>query len=266
MKIGIFDSGLGGLFLMRALIEELPDYDYIYLGDTKNLPYGDRDRDSVYELTKNAVDYLFRNDCKLVILACNTASAMALRKLQQEYLPINYPDRKILGVLVPMAESVAERRPTRVGVLGTRGTVNSNSFVEEINKIDPDIEVLQNAAPLLVPLIENGEFEKIDPVLHEYLLPIRDVDSLVLGCTHYSIIKGLIGKFLDEDINIICQTDVVPEKLRDYLKRHEDIDMSLSKKSERAFFVTNLTDHFLKLADEWFEGDVDLNLVSIERP
>ena len=262
MKIGIFDSGLGGLFLARALMDAMPEYDYIYLGDAKNMPYGDRSKDTVYELTKNAVDYLFRKDCGLVILACNTASALALRKLQQEYLPANYPGRKILGVLIPMAEAAVEKHPSSIGVLGTRGTIESGVFIEEIRKLDSDTKVAQSAAPLLVPLIENDEMQLIDPVLHEYLSPLKDVDSLILGCTHYSIIKGLIGKFIDEDIKIICQTDVVPEKLRDYLNRHPEIDEGLGKNGLREFLVTDLTDGFKKLAIEWFEGGIELEFVA----
>jgi len=176
MKIGIFDSGLGGLFLTKAITDAVPEYDYVYLGDTKNLPYGNRSKDDVYDLTKNAVDYLFKNDCELIILACNTASALALRRLQQEYLPTHYPDRKILGVLVPMAEAAAERRPSKIGVLGTLGTVNSRAFINEIQKIHPEAEVIQSAAPLLVPIIENDEMESAGPVLHEYLDPLKNVE------------------------------------------------------------------------------------------
>ena len=262
MKIGIFDSGLGGLFLMRAIADAMPMYDYVYLGDTKNLPYGNRSRDAVYDLTENAADYLFKNDCGLVILACNTASALALRKLQHEYLPVNYPDRKVLGVLIPMAEAAVERRPSIVGVLGTRGTVESGVFIEEIRKLDSQIEVIQNAAPLLVPLIENDGLEWADPILHAYLAPLKDVDSLILGCTHYSIIKGLIEKFIDEDISVVCQTDVVPQKLEEYLKRHPEIDEKLDRKSNREFLVTDITKNFKELASEWFGDGIELELVT----
>ena len=261
MKIGIFDSGLGGLFLTKAITDAVPEYDYVYLGDTKNLPYGNRSKDDVYDLTKNAVDYLFKNDCELIILACNTASALALRRLQQEYLPTHYPDRKILGVLVPMAEAAAERRPSKIGVLGTLGTVKSRAFINEVQKIHPEAEVIQSAAPLLVPIIENDEMESAGPVLHEYLDPLKNVDSIILGCTHYSIIRGEVERFLDEDIDVICQTDVVPGKLREYLARHPEIDVNLDKNGEREFFVTEITERFQKLANEWFDGGVNLELV-----
>ena len=261
MKVGIFDSGLGGLFLTKAITETLPEYDYIYLGDTKNLPYGNRSREAVYELTEAAVDYLFRNDCELVILACNTASALALRKLQREYLPKHFPDRKILGVLIPMAEAAAEKRSRSIGVLGTIGTIESGAFIEEIRKIDPDVEIVQSAAPLLVPLIENNGMEWSNPILKEYLDPLRNADSIILGCTHYSIIRGEIERFLDEEVQIICQTDVVPEKLRQYLNNHPEMDAKLSKNGNRNFFVTDITTQFLELALLWFGDDVELELV-----
>lgn len=247
---------------MRAIADAMPMYDYVYLGDTKNLPYGNRSRDAIYNLTKNAVDYLFRNDCGLVVLACNTASALALRKLQREYLPVKYPDRRVLGVLIPMAEAATEKHPSIVGVLGTRGTVGSGVFIEEIHKLDPDIEVVQNAAPLLVPLIENDGLEWADPILHEYVSPLKDVDSLILGCTHYSIIRGLIEKFLDEDTRVICQTDVVPPKLEEYLSRHREVDEKLEKNGGREFLVTDITENFRDLASEWFEDGIELKLVT----
>jgi len=261
MKIGIFDSGLGGLFLTKAITESLPKYDYIYLGDTKNVPYGNRSGEAVYELTRNAVDYLFKKDCALIILACNTASALALRRLQQEYLPKNYPDRRVLGVLIPMAETAMEYKPKIVGVLGTRGTVNSNVFVDEIQKINSETGVLQNAAPLLVPLIENDGMKWSEPILKEYLDPLRGVDTLILGCTHYSIIRSDVEKLLSKKMKVVCQTDIVPKKLRDYLHNHPEIDDKLSKNGEREFLVTDITSHFQKLAEEWFENRIELKLV-----
>lgn len=260
MKIGIFDSGLGGLFLTKAITESLPEYDYMYLGDTKNVPYGNRSRETVYELTRDAVDYLFKKDCMLIILACNTASALALRKLQQEYLIEHYPDRRVLGVLIPIAEVSIEGNPKNIGVLGTRGTVESGAFVDELKKLNSNIEVSQQTAPLLVPLIENDGMRWSNPILEKYLDPLRNSDAVILGCTHYSIIRDRIENLLGENTKIVCQTDVIPGKLRDYLHRHQEIDEKLSKNGRKEFFVTDITDHFQKLANEWFGNSIELRL------
>ncbi len=155
MKIGIFDSGIGGLVIARSLISELPQYDYVYLGDTKRVPYGDRSQKEIYEFTRQGLDFLFAQGCGLAILACNTASAQALRKIQREYLPRKYPDKKVLGVVIPTAEACAKYKV--VGILATSSTVSSKSYVTELKKLNPKINIIQQAAPLLVPLIENNE-------------------------------------------------------------------------------------------------------------
>ncbi len=156
MKIGIFDSGLGGLIIAKSIRKSMPEYDYVYLGDTKRVPYGNRSHETVYEFTKQAVDYLFKKEnCKIVIIACNTASARALRRIQQEYLLKNFPDRKVLGVLIPTAEECAKYK--KVGIIATTGTILSNTFVDEIKKINKKTQIFQNPAPMLVPLAEEGE-------------------------------------------------------------------------------------------------------------
>ena len=189
MKIGIFDSGIGGLITTKAIRKMMPEYDYVYLGDTKRIPYGDKSHETVYKYTKEAVNYLFhKEDCAIVVIACNTASARSLRKIQKEYLLKEFKDRKVLGVLIPAAEEIFNYK--RIGILATVGTVASNTFPLEIKKVKPKAKIFQNPAPMLVPLIEEGKSIKIiKPFLLEYLKPLinKNIDALILGCTHYPI-------------------------------------------------------------------------------
>ena len=214
MKIGIFDSGLGGLIIAKAIRKIMPQYDYVYLGDTKRVPYGNRSHETVFEFTRQAVDYLFRKEnCAIVIVACNTASAQALKKIQQEYLPAftkasageakNFMDRKVLGVLIPTAEECAKFK--RVGILGTSGTISSNTFPIEIKKINRVIKVFQNPAPMLVLLAEEGEKVLVKPFLLKYLKPFtgKKIEVLALGCTHYPFYKNEIKKILGKKIKVI---------------------------------------------------------------
>jgi glutamate racemase len=267
MKIGIFDSGLGGLIIARAIRKKLPEYDYVYYGDTKRVPYGNKSHESVYEFTKEAVDYLFRKEgCAIVIIACNTASARALRQIQREYLPSfakaskggpnNFQDRKVLGVLIPAAEEAAKY--LRVGVLATLGTVASNTFPIEIKKINPKIKVFQNAAPMLVPLAEEGESVNAKPFILKYLKKILDknLDALVLGCTHYPMfkkeIKQIIQKISKKKIHIISQDEIIPKKLKEYLNRHTEITDRLSKNKTIRIFTTDKTQNLEFLVKKWF--------------
>lgn len=231
MKIGVFDSGLGGLFILRALKKQLPEYDYIYLGDTQRVPYGNRSREAIYHFLEQAVDYLFKENCALIIIACNTASAEALRKIQQHYLPRHYPTRRVLGVIIPTAEEVLTvKNIQRLGVLATQGTVNSGAYVREIKKLNPRIQVFQSAAPLLVPLIENNGAKWSEPILQEYLKPLlrKRVQAIILGCTHYPALKVKIRSMAG--VKVISQDECLSDKLGDYLRRHPEIDKRLSKK------------------------------------
>lgn len=256
MRIGIFDSGLGGLIVARAIRKALPQYDYVYLGDTKRVPYGNRSHDTVYEFTRECVEYLFKKEnCGLVIIACNTASARALHELQK-----NFPKWKILGVLIPAAEEAAKF--SRVGVLGTTGTVASNSFPEEIKKINPRAKVFQNPAPMLVPLAEAGEKKGAIPFIENYLAPFQNIDALVLGCTHYPIYKKEIKKILGAKIKIISQDEIVPKKLKNYLARHQEIANKLSKNRSVKILVTDETETIDKLARSWF-GNVKPRLIKL---
>lgn len=266
MKIGIFDSGVGGLLIAKAIRKAMPEYDYVYLGDTKRVPYGNRSHETVYEFTREAVDYLFKKEnCSIVILACNTASARALRRIQQEYLPKNFPDKKVLGVLIPAAEETKDFK--KVGVLATRGTVSSNTFIDEIHKINSKIKVFQNSAPMLVPLIEEGETKLAEPFIKKYLKVLLDknIDALVLGCTHYPIYKKEIKKLVGKNIKVISQDEIIPKKLKSYLAKHTEIQKSLSKNNEVKILFTDVTENVIKLSVKWFGKDVKPKLITLDK-
>jgi len=248
MKIGIFDSGLGGLVITQGILKKLPQYDYVYLGDTARLPYGDRTEREIYKFTSQSIEFLFKKRCKLVVVACNTASANALRKIQQEYLPKHYPDRRVLGVIIPTAEQSSGYR--RIGIIATASTVRSRAHVRELKKLNPRAQVFQQAAVKLVPLIEKNDFSGIDRVLKSYLDPMgkKGIEALVLGCTHYPILKSRIKKILGSRVKVIDQTEIIPPKLQHYLRRHPEIRRGLSKGRRRLYYVTRLTPEFRQVA------------------
>ncbi len=253
MKIGIFDSGLGGLIIMKAIHKMMPEYDYVYLGDTKRVPYGNRSEEAIFEFTREGVDYLFRKEnCAIVIIACNTASAKALRKLQREYLPKNFKDRKILGVLIPAAEETINLK--KVGILATRGTVSSGTFPKEIKKINKEIKVFQNSAPMLAQLAEEGKNVLAVPFIKKYLQVFynKDLDALILGCTHYPIFRKDIRKIIGKKIKIISQDEIIPKKFKKYLERHREINKKLTCNRDVKILVTDKTDMVKNLTENWF--------------
>jgi glutamate racemase len=265
MKIGVFDSGLGGLLVLNGLVmsKKLKQYDFIYLGDTKNLPYGNKSSKQIYSLATKAVEYLFEQDCELIIVACNTVSAEALRKLQQEYLPKSkYKNRKILGIIRPTIETVSYN--SIVGLIGTNLTTKSGAYVRELKKINPKIKTYQLATPLLVPMIENESLNDINEVLGHYLRPLiaKGIDTLVLGCTHYGLIKKQIKAALPKGIKIIAQEELLPAKLINYLKGHPEIDKALSKNAKIELQVTKNNPLYTKLAHEWFGKSAKLKVVN----
>ena len=265
MKIGLFDSGLGGLAIGHAIMTRLPQYDYLYLGDTKRVPYGVRSQATIHQFVAQALEFLFSQDCRLVILACNTASAESLRKTQQEYLPKLYPDRRVLGVIIPTAEeAVARSCGKKLGVLATASTVESDAYGRELRRLRPDCEVIQQPAPLLVPLIENDGIRYMEPVLEDYLRPLlnQGVDAVLLGCTHYCLIKGQVRRLTP--VPVISQDEVVPEKLADYLRRHPEIDDDLGKSASRRYCVTDLTPTYQDLARSLTGQELALELVNLE--
>ena len=264
MKIGIFDSGIGGLLITHSVIQELPQFDYLYLGDSARVPYGTRSKQTITRFTIEAVKYLFERDCALVIVACNTASADALRVVQQTYLAEHYPNRRVLGVLIPAAESAVFRTSSgRIGVLATPATVSSGAFIREIAKLNPSTLVVQQAAPLLVPIVETGSTKFAPAIVDEYVRPLLEskVDTVILGCTHYPILRSTIQDALGDDIAIVDQNEVVPGALRDYLARHPEIASKLSAGRSRVFHVTDVTEQSKLLADQWFGHSVNLELV-----
>ncbi len=239
MKIGFFDSGLGGLTILRAVAKELPQYDYVYYGDTANLPYGDKTEAEIYELTKAGMKYLFAADCALVIIACNTASAETARRLQQEFIPDEYPDRKILGIIVPTIEELVFDKKTTVALLATKRTVDSDKYAIELNhKGNDEVELIQLATPALVPLIE---LDEIDLAVNEASEKIRteagEAEVIVLGCTHYTELKKqLREQFADKQI--ISQDEVIPNKLKTYLDNHPEIENKLTRTGSRSIYLT----------------------------
>jgi glutamate racemase len=257
--IGIFDSGYGGLTVLREIVQRLPEYDYLYLGDNARSPYGPRDFDTIYHYTLECVQYLFGQGCPLVILACNTASAKALRNIQQLALPKIAPDRRVLGVIRPTAEVIGDFSKTKkVGVLGTVGTVRSKSYLIEIGKFFPDVEVSQQACPMWVPLVENGELAGpgtdffVKKYLDELLAASPDIDTLLLACTHYPLLEPVIRQFLPKEIKIVSQGKIVADSLVDYLHRHPELSERCSKHGKRAFHTTGSVEDFDGHASAFF--------------
>jgi len=261
--IGVFDSGYGGLTILKEFNRKLPKYDYIYLGDNARAPYGNRSFGSVYHYTLQAVNWLFSQGCQLVILACNTASAKALRTIQQNDLPkIDYL-RRVLGVIRPSAEAVGNLTKSRnVGILGTIGTVVSESYPIEINKLYPDITTYQQACPLWVPLIENDEFLNVGSDyffmkdINNLLKNNNNIDTIILGCTHYPLIINSLKKFVPKNINIISQDKIVAESLTNYLKRHPEMETKCKKDGVTQFFTTDDVDIFNSRGKIFYKKDI----------
>ena len=267
--IGVFDSGFGGLDILKAITKKLSEYNYIYLGDTARTPYGTRSKEVIYEFTTQAVDFLFKNNCEIIILACNTASSDALKKIQQEYLPKHYPGKKVLGVLIPTAEEAIKKTLNKkIGVIATERTVNSNSFKKELLKLNPKVKVYQNACPLLVPIVETGEQNSnfTEVIIDKYLKPLikKDIDTLILGCTHYGILERKIKKVVGNKILVLSEAKIIPKKLEIYLKNHPEIKKILSKKRKIIFYTTALTDKFILLGSKFFGKKIIAKKISLK--
>jgi len=255
--IGIFDSGYGGLTILKEIVKKLPQYDYIYLGDNARTPYGTRSFDVVYEYTLEAVKTLFSMGCHLVILACNTASAKALRTIQQKDLPGIDVSRRVLGVIRPSIEEIPFTTKSRhIGVLGTIGTVMSESYPLEIEKISPDSKITctQEACPMWVPIVENNEIDTpgaeyfVKKNLDNLISADPDIDTIILGCTHYPLLIDKIQKFLPSGIKVLEQGPIVAEKLEDYLKRHPEIEVRCTKGGNIRYLTTENKETFEKKA------------------
>ena len=268
--IGVFDSGYGGLTILKEMVKLLPEYDYIYLGDNARSPYGNRSFETVTNYTQQSVQALFGMGCNLIVLACNTASAKALRYIQQNYLPVVEPDKRVLGVIRPTAEIVGNYTKTgHIGILGTAGTVSSGSYPIEISKFFPDTEVFQQACPIWVPLVENNEYENegsnyfIKKYLDELIEQSSKIDTIVLGCTHYPLLMQRIKQFLPEGITVLSQSKIVAQSLQDYLSRHPEMDQLCQKGSKRIFYTSDDTSTFDNMARIFFDQQVESRHVEI---
>jgi glutamate racemase len=261
--IGVFDSGYGGLTILNEMKKKLPEYDFIYLGDNARTPYGTRSFDVVYEYTLQCVEYLFRQGCRLVILACNTASAKALRSIQQIDLKKWTPEHRVLGVIRPTVEVVADLTQSRhVGLLGTIGTIQSQSYPLEINKLYPDIVVTATACPMWVPLIENQEYNSLgaDYFVQKYVdeLFSKDdkIDTVILGCTHYPLLADKISKVLPQGVTLVSQGEYVAESLKKYLMRHTELDAYCSKNAKIRYLTTENEERFAQSASIFLQEKV----------
>ncbi len=244
--IGIFDSGYGGLTVLREIKKFLPQYDYLYLGDNARTPYGNRSFETVYTYTRECVKWMMDNGCPLIILACNTASAKALRTIQQRDLLQWDPARRVLGVIRPTAEVIGDySKSKKIGILATRGTVQSESYLLEINKYFPEVQVFQQACPLWVPVIENNEINSegasyfIRKDVDALLAKDKEIDTLLLGCTHYPLVKEIIEKHISPEIRIVSQGEITAVSLKEYLRRHPEIESKCSKNGNIQFFTTD---------------------------
>ena len=261
--IGVFDSGYGGLTVLREFVERLPKYDYLYLGDNARSPYGTRSFDTVYRYTLQCVKWLLQQNCPLIILACNTASAKALRSIQQNDLEKLDPHARLLGVIRPTTEIIGKYTKTNsIGILATNGTVQSESYVIEIEKFFPGVKIQQEACPMWVPLVENNEHQGegadyfIEKHINNILSRDQDIDTLLLACTHYPLLKDKIQKHLPANVKLVSQGEIVSESLQDYLDRHPEMESKISKKSKRVFYTTDSPADFNNKATIFFGASV----------
>lgn len=269
--IGIFDSGYGGLTIYREIQELLPQYNYLYLGDNARTPYGTRSFDVVYEFTRQCVKYLFSQGCHLVILACNTASAKALRSIQQVDLPAISPQKRVLGIIRPTVETIGDvTRSRHVGVLATEGTIKSNSYPLEIHKLFPDIVVTGEACPMWVPLVETSEHKSpgADYFIKRHVdnLLSRDsqIDTIILGCTHYPMLIEKIKQYVPQGVRVLTQGAAVAASLKDYLARHPEMDALCAKDGKRVFCTTESDSRFCEQASRFLEQQIDVMHVTLD--
>lgn len=271
--IGIFDSGYGGLTILHGIRQLLPEYDYIYLGDNARAPYGPRSFDVVYEFTRQAVYHLFEMGCHLVILGCNTASAKALRSIQQNDLPEWDASRRVLGIIRPTAEVIGSlTRKRHVGILATEGTINSKSYDLEIQKLHPDISVSGVACPFWVPLVEYHEADGpgadyfVKKRIDEIMRADPEIDAIVLGCTHYPLLMPKIVKYLPTGVRIVPQGEYVAGSLKSYLNRHTEIERSCTRGGMVKYLTTESTEKFKESAKIFLHEDIDVERVELDIP
>ena len=261
--IGVFDSGYGGLTVLKEIVQQLPAYDYLYLGDNARAPYGPRSFETVYEYTLECVKWFFEQGCPLVILACNTASAKALRTIQQNDLPSIDLQKRVLGVIRPTSEIIGNyTKSGHVGVMGTKGTIQSNSYVIEIGKFYPELMVSQEACPLWVPLIENNEYQSegadyfVKQHIHNLLKKDTQIDTILLACTHYPLLLDKILQYIPKNVSVITQGSIVAKSLQHYLERHAELEVKCSRNGIRKFYTTGEAADFDNHASLFFGEQV----------
>ncbi len=266
--IGVFDSGYGGLTVLKSFLSKLPEYDYLYLGDNARAPYGSRSPETIYNYTREGVDYLFNKGCKLIILACNTASAEALRRLQQEYLiERGDPELRILGVVKPLVEEATKVTNKHVGILATKGTVISDVYKIELEHLNSELRITQQVAPLLVPMIEEGitDGTLLRMALRRYLKPLKDaqVDTLILACTHYPLIQDVIKEKIGRRINVLDSGLIVANSLVSYLERHPELNNSLGKNKKLQLLTTDTTKNFSQFGEKIIGREIKVESISL---
>jgi len=255
MKIGFFDSGLGGLIILKAVIELMPDFDYVFYGDTANLPYGDKTEKEIFELTKMGIEFLFDRNCSLVIIACNTSSAETLRKIQNDFIPKTYPDRKVLGVIIPTVETVIDSNPKQITILNTKRTAESKKYEFELSKFKPQVPITSIATPTLVPFIEGGRIDEAIKTISELIAKRKITGVVVLGCTHYSVLKNKLAEVCKgKGLQFFAQDEIIPEKLKSYLENHLEIKNELGLNKTRNIFLTKHTNQYDDLIEELLNG------------
>lgn len=270
--IGVFDSGYGGLTILHGIRQVLPGYDYLYLGDNARAPYGSRSFEIIYQFTRQAVLKLFEYGCELVILGCNTASAKALRSIQQHVLPETFPDRRVLGVIRPTVEVIGDLTKSRhVGILATEGTINSRSYEMEIAKLHPDIKVSGQACPLWAAIVEADEADspgadyfvkkRIDQLMRKDPL----IDAIILGCTHYPLLMNSIVKNIPDGVRIVPQGQYVAESLSDYLTRHPEMERRITREGTCRYLTTENEEKFQEHAQIFLNGNIDVRQIDLNR-
>lgn len=268
--IGVFDSGYGGLTVLREIVAHLPGYDYLYLGDNARSPYGTRSFETVYRYTLQCVEWLLKQNCPLIILACNTASAKALRSIQQNDLQRLHPTARVLGVIRPTTEIIGKHTATNsIGILATNGTVQSHSYEIEIEKFFPELKIAQEACPMWVPLVENNEHLSdgadyfVKKHVNNILQKDSTIDTLLLACTHYPLLKEKIEKHLSPTVKLLSQGEIVADSLKDYLQRHPEIEEKISREGARVFYTTDSAEDFTAKASIFFGESVEASHVDL---
>ncbi len=266
--IGFFDSGFGGLTILREVVKTLPEYSFVYLGDNARTPYGSRSQEVIYQYTVEGIEELFKRGSQLIILACNTSSAIALKKIQKEYLPKHHPNKYVLGIIIPVAEEAKKFDAKSIGVFATQATVESGAFKKEIFKTDETLVTVEQACSLLVPIIESGEFEELDDIVQKYSKELfkknKNIDTVILGCTHYAIIEDIFRKYIPRNVQIVSQGELVARSLKKYLACHHELENNLKKEKVRLFLTTEKSSHVQRLARLFYGEKIKLEIVKLK--